>query len=168
MNLHAAGLHLTRDAATQKLNFMVKFPAPSLDLVFAALADGTRRQVLERLGDDSLGLSITELAQPHAMSLTGFMKHLAVLEAAGLITRSKEGRVVRVVLSAEPMQAAADWMARYEAFWSKRLDALGRYLYHEEEVHPWPAPTNAPRSGSAAATKPPRKKSGAPGPTRKR
>lgn len=170
MNLQTAGLHLTRDAATQRLNFMVKFPEPSLDLVFAALSDSTRRQVLERLGDGDpgAGLSITELAQPHAMSLTGFMKHLAVLESAGLVTRSKEGRVVRVVLSAEPMQAAADWMARYEAFWSKRLDALGRYLYHEEEVHPWPAPTNAPRSGSPAATTPPRKKSGAAGPTRKR
>jgi len=150
---------------------MVKLPDPALDQVFAALADATRRQVLERLGDGAL--SVTELAQPHAMSLTGFMKHLAVLEAAGLVSRTKEGRVVRVELTAAPMQAAAGWIARYEAFWSPRLDSLGRYLYHQEEVNPsWPAPdrskTSAPRSGSSGTTRSPRTRSGPPGPSRKR
>ena len=148
---------------------MVKSYEHDLDLVFAALSDATRRQVLERLGEG--GLSVTELAQPHEMSLTGFMKHLAVLEAAGLVTRSKEGRVVQVALQAAPMQAASGWISRYENFWTQRLDALGRFLYHEEQVNPWPPSKRAksvPRSASSATTKPPRKKSGAPGPTRKR
>lgn len=66
-------------------------------------------------------------------SLPGFMKHLLrVLEDAGLIARSKEGRVVSCELSAKPMQAAAAWMSRYEKFWSDRLDSLARYLYAKE------------------------------------
>lgn len=142
---------------------MVKSSDVDLDLVFAALSDSTRRQVLQHLQGGSL--SITELAQPHEMSLTGFMKHLAVLEAAGLIARSKEGRVVQVALQAGPMQAANSWIARYESFWSKRLDALGRMLYHDDQVTPWKKP--ARRSGSSATTASPRRKSGAPGPTRK-
>ena len=107
-----------------------------LDLVFSALADPTRRRVLRSLGEGSR--TVTELAQPHGMSLPGFMKHLAVLEAAGLIARSKEGRVVRCRLDAAPMREAAAWLAHYEQFWSQRLDALARLLYHEDEVHPAP------------------------------
>lgn len=146
-------------------------PDTDLDQVFAALSDATRRDVLQRLGEGNNAMSVTTLAEPYAMSLTGFMKHLAVLETAGLIKRSKEGRVVQVELQAEPMQAAGGWIARYEAFWTKRLDALGRYLYHEEEVNPWPPrkpPKSAPPSGSSGTTTSPRKKSGGPGPTRKR
>jgi DNA-binding transcriptional ArsR family regulator len=148
---------------------MVKSSDADLDLVFAALADGTRRDVLQRL--ESGSCSVTELAAPHEMSLPGFMKHLAVLEAAGLITRVKEGRVVQVALQAEPMQAASSWITRYEAFWSPRLDALGRLLYHEEQIDPWPRSERkkpALPSGSSGTTKPPRRKSGGPGPTRKR
>src|ERR1700709_246625 len=111
-----------------------------LDLVFSALADSTRRKVLATLGAG--GSSITELSQPHGMSLPGFMKHLRVLEAAGLIARTKEGRVVKCELSAEPLQEAAVWLSRYEKFWTERFDALGRYLYHQEEMNPWlPDPT---------------------------
>ena len=76
-----------------------------LDHVFAALSDPTRRQVLEALGSGSQ--SVSTLAQSHGMSLPGFMKHLRVLESAGLIARLKEGRVVRCTLAAEPMQEAA-------------------------------------------------------------
>jgi DNA-binding transcriptional ArsR family regulator len=93
---------------------MVKSQEPALDLIFAALSDSTRREVLETLGRGSL--TVTELAQPHDMSLPGFMKHLAVLEAAGLIARSKEGRVVRCELEAGPMQEAALWLSHYERF----------------------------------------------------
>ena len=85
---------------------MVNYKEPQLDLVFAALSDSTRRRVLDQLGAGN-GLTVSELAQPHGMSLPGFMKHLAVLEAAGLIARSKEGRVVRCELDAAPMQEAA-------------------------------------------------------------
>ncbi len=106
---------------------MVQYKDEVLDRVFSALADPTRRQVLDALGGGSLAVS--ELAAPHGMSLPGFMKHLRVLEEAGLIARTKEGRVVSCELSAEPMQQAAAWMQRYEKFWTEKLDALGRYLY---------------------------------------
>ncbi len=147
---------------------MVNQSSPSLDLIFSALADGTRRDVLERLGEGPL--SVSELAAEHEMSLPGFMKHLAVLEAAGLIAKIKEGRVVRCELEAAPMQEAAMWVSRYEKFWNERLDALGRYLYHQEETQ-WKTkkqPKSPPPSSSDAPSPSPRKKSGGPGPTRKR
>jgi hypothetical protein len=101
------------------------------------------------------------------------MKHLRVLEDAGLIARAKDGRVVNCTLSPEPMRAASDWLARYEKFWNGQLDSLARYLYHEEEVHPWkneaPEAKQPPsNSASNAASTPPSNASGAPGRTRKR
>ena len=117
---------------------MVKYeeaqPDQLLDAVFAALADSTRRGILDSLAGGSLAVS--ELAAPHGMSLPGFLKHLKVLEQAGLIEREKEGRVVSCELSAAPMQAAAAWMSRYEKFWTDKLDALARYLYQQEELQP--------------------------------
>lgn len=154
-----------------------------LNAVFAALADPTRRKVLQTLEQGSL--SVGQLAEPHGMSLPGFMKHLRVLETAGLVTRAKDGRVVNLALLPEPMQEAAMWLSRYEKFWSDRLDALGRYLYQQEELNPpWKTEktakaakvakvvkATAPRSGrpstSPGTTKPLPKKSGGPGPTRK-
>jgi len=151
---------------------MVKYEPLVLDRVFAALADPTRRGVLESLSGGSLAVS--ELAEPHGMSLPGFMKHLRVLEDAGLIARSKEGRVVSCELSATPMKAASAWMSRYEKFWSDKLDSLARYLYQQEELQTWNKPkrsTNpwtSPRSPSRGTTPSHRKKSGGRGPTRKR
>jgi DNA-binding transcriptional ArsR family regulator len=140
----------------------------ALDQVFWALSDATRRSVLERLTQGPA--TVSDLAQPHAMSLPGFMKHLRVLEDAGLLVRAKEGRSVHCELAPRALEDAAMWLAHYEKFWTARLDALGRYLYHQEEVHPWnPADSKKnPGSGSSAATRPPPKKSGAPGRTRKR
>jgi DNA-binding transcriptional ArsR family regulator len=150
------------------LNLMVKYQEPVLDAVFAALADPTRRGVLEALSAGSL--PVTELAAPHDMSLPGFMKHLRVLEDAGLIARTKEGRVVSCELSAAPMKAAAAWMSRYEKFWTDRLESLARYLYQQEELQTWKKPhsSRSPSSPSSAATRSRRRKSGARGPTRKR
>jgi DNA-binding transcriptional ArsR family regulator len=152
---------------------MVNNAESQLDLVFAALSDSTRRGVLAQLGGGSF--TVTELAEPHGMSLPGFMKHLAVLEAAGLISRSKEGRVVRCQLDAAPMQDAAAWISHYERFWTDQLDALGRYLYHQEElVTPWKESKaksqskSQPRSASTEATASRPKKSGVRGPSRKR
>ena len=151
---------------------MVKYEAPVLDRVFSALADPTRRGVLDSLSGGNLGVS--ELAAPHGMSLPGFMKHLRVLEDAGLIERSKEGRVVSCELSATPMKAASAWMSRYEKFWSDKLDSLARYLYQQEELQTWNKPTLSeksrtnPRFPSIATTPSRRRKSGARGPTRKR
>jgi DNA-binding transcriptional ArsR family regulator len=85
---------------------------------------GRGADVLRQLGQG--GATVSELATPHGMSLPGFMKHLRVLEDAGLVTRLKEGRVVRCELAAEPMQEAAMWLAYYEKFWTAQLDALGR------------------------------------------
>jgi DNA-binding transcriptional ArsR family regulator len=145
---------------------MVQYSDAELDDLFAALSDTTRRRVLETLGDNTL--TVSELARSHGMSLPGFMKHLRVLENAGLIARSKEGRVVRCTLSAEPMQEAAMWLARYEKFWSERLDALGRMLYHDEEIESWTRqPSKDPVSSLSATTRSRRKKSGGRGPTRK-
>ncbi|MEO7641544.1 MAG: metalloregulator ArsR/SmtB family transcription factor [Ramlibacter sp.] len=140
----------------------------TLDRIFWALSDTTRRKVMDAL--EQGGASVTELAAPHGMSLPGFMKHLRVLEDAGLVTRSKEGRVVSCELAAQPMQEASMWLARYSKFWNHQLDALGRYLYHEEEVNPWSAaPSSRSRgSASAASTPPAPKKYGKPGPTRRR
>jgi DNA-binding transcriptional ArsR family regulator len=147
---------------------MVQYQDTVLDRVFAALSDPTRRHVLETLGQGNLAVS--ELAQPHGMSLPGFMKHLRVLEEAGLIERNKEGRVVSCELSAAPMKQAAAWMSRYEKFWTEKLDSLARYLYQQEELQTWTKPSSpkSPRSSSRASTPSSRKRSGGRGPTRKR
>jgi DNA-binding transcriptional ArsR family regulator len=151
---------------------MVKYSDDELDAVFAALADRTRRGILESLSGGDLAVS--ELAAPHDMSLPGFMKHLRVLEDARLISRSKEGRVVSCELSAAPMKEASVWMSRYEKFWTEKLDSLARYLYQQEELQTWKDPRNKPGSGkdpssqSTGTTRSRLKKSGARGPTRKR
>ncbi len=148
---------------------MVQYRDATLDRVFSALADPTRRHVLEALGQGG-SLAVSELAQPHGMSLPGFMKHLRVLEAAGLIERSKEGRVVSCELSAAPMREAAAWMQRYERFWTEKLDSLARYLYQQEELQTWTKPDSpqGPRSPASAATPSRRRRSGARGPTGRR
>jgi DNA-binding transcriptional ArsR family regulator len=147
---------------------MVKYQDPALDAVFAALADSTRRGILESLSSGG-DVAVSELAAPHDMSLPGFMKHLKVLEDAGLVTRTKEGRVVSCTLEAQPMKQASAWMARYEKFWTEKLDSLARYLYQQEELQTWNRDwPRSPRLPSAAATPSRRKKSGARGPTRKR
>jgi hypothetical protein len=96
------------------------------------------------------------------------MKHLRVLEDAGLIARAKDGRVVSCTLSAKPLGAAANWLARYEKFWTGQLDSLARYLYHEEEIHPWTTDSPPSSCGSSDALTPPSNVSGEPGRTRKR
>jgi len=147
---------------------MVKYEDADLDAVFAALSDSTRRKVLASLSEGSL--PVMELSSPHNMSLPGFMKHLGVLEDAGLISRSKEGRVVSCTLSPEPMQEAAEWLLHYKKFWTEKLDALARYLYQQEELSTWKTTSSKKtfRSPLAAASTRRPKKSGARGPTRKR
>lgn len=96
---------------------------PSLDRTFAALTDPTRRAILARLEREEAA-SVSDLAQPFAIKLPAVMKHLDVLDEAGLISRSKTGRTVTVRLRPEPMREAMDWLARYERFWSVSLDRL--------------------------------------------
>ena len=102
---------------------MVKSPVSNLDRTFAALVDPTRRAILARLERED-SVSISELSRPFAIKLPAIMKHLDVLDGAGLITRSKQGRTVAVRLAPEPMAEAMAWLRRYERFWSVRLDRL--------------------------------------------
>ena len=97
-----------------------------LDRTFAALVDPTRRAILARLERED-GASISALARPFAIKLPAVMKHLDVLDDAGLITRSKIGRTVTVRLRPEPIREAMDWLHRYERFWSQSVDRLAAY-----------------------------------------
>jgi DNA-binding transcriptional ArsR family regulator len=110
---------------------MAKFQGSQLDRTFAALVDPTRRAILGRLEQEG-SLSIGELARPFAIKLPAVMKHLDVLDSAGLIARSKNGRTVAVRLAPEPMEEAMKWLRRYERFWSVRLDRLAAYAEAEE------------------------------------
>jgi DNA-binding transcriptional ArsR family regulator len=139
---------------------MVDYRPAHLDRAFAALADPTRRAILDRLARES-ELGVSEIAGPFAVSLPAVMKHLDVLARAGLIEREKTGRTVRCRLRAEPMETAMQWLARYERFWSEKLDALAKFV--EDETC---SPNQA--SPSSAASKPRRRKSSARGRTRKR
>lgn len=97
-----------------------------LDSIFGALSDATRRAILEELahGERTVG----ELAEPFEISRPAISKHLRVLERAGLVRRTPEGRISRCALDAAPLREAADWVEHYRDFWEERLDALARYL----------------------------------------
>ncbi len=97
-----------------------------LDRVFAALADPTRRAVLERLGASPA--TIGELAVPAGMTLTGMTKHVRVLEQAGLVTTEKVGRSRRCRLGRERLDDAMAWIGFYQRLWERRLDGLDAYF----------------------------------------
>lgn len=107
--------------------------AARLDQTFAALGDTTRRAILARLalGEATVG----ELARPFRISRPAISKHLRVLEDAGLVRRTRDGRVNRCTLEPEPMRVMAEWVAQYRAFWETRLDALARYAEGHAEGH---------------------------------
>ena len=110
---------------------MVKRKTTSLDLdaVFAALAHPIRRAILEQLagGDATVG----ELAEPHRVSLPAISKHIRVLEDAGLIRVSPEGRVHRCAIDAAPLSAAFGWLMHYRVLWEDRFDRLAKHLEKE-------------------------------------
>jgi DNA-binding transcriptional ArsR family regulator len=116
------------------LNQMVKSSTSSatLDSVFSALADPTRRAIVMRLADGEA--SVSELARPFDVSLPAVTKHLAVLERAGLLEHHKEGRVRHCRLVAAPMRAADDWLSSYRVFWAQRLDSLVDHLKSNKEA----------------------------------
>ena len=97
-----------------------------LDAVFHALGDRTRRAVLARLAQTPA--MITELAEPFAMSLPAVSRHIRVLEDAGLVTRSVDGRVHRCSLNAAPLGSVADWLSHYRRFWEGNLASLASYV----------------------------------------
>ncbi len=98
----------------------------TLDAVFFALGDPTRRRILTRLASGPA--SITDLAQPFAMTLPAVSKHLRVLERAGLMRRERDGWYHRCYLEARPLEDAASFLARYQPFWDRTLDELARYV----------------------------------------
>jgi DNA-binding transcriptional ArsR family regulator len=97
-----------------------------LDRTFSALADPTRRAIVERLADGEA--SVTELAEPFAMSLPAVSKHLKVLEKAGLISRGRRAQWRPCRLEPEPLKEASDWLQEYRRLWEERLDRLDEYL----------------------------------------
>ena len=105
---------------------MVKCSPRLLNRTFAALADPTRRRILEHLAHGDR--CVTDLARPYSMSLPAVSKHLRVLENAGLIRRRRRGRVHSLKLDAAPMQQAQAWIEEYRKFWEESCDRLDEYL----------------------------------------
>jgi DNA-binding transcriptional ArsR family regulator len=97
-----------------------------LDLLFGALADATRRGIVERLAVGEA--TVTELAAPFSISLPAISRHLKVLERASLITRSQQGRWRRAQLSPTSLAGAATWLSRYERLWTESFDRLDDHL----------------------------------------
>jgi DNA-binding transcriptional ArsR family regulator len=100
--------------------------ADPLSATFAALADPTRRSILARLTSGEA--SVTELAEPFAMSLPAVSRHLKVLQRAGLIARSRDAQFRPCRLDAGPLKEVADWVERYRRFWDQSFDRLDDYL----------------------------------------
>lgn len=105
---------------------MVQYMSPSLDLSFAALADATRRGVLEQLG--RADASISSLADRFHMTLTGMKKHVAVLERAGLVVTEKVGRVRTCRLGRRSLAAEAEWIEAHRKLFEARFDALDQII----------------------------------------
>ena len=97
-----------------------------LSVIFAALADPTRRAILARLADGDA--TVTELAEPFSISLPAISRHLKVLEHAGLISRSRSGQWLSSTLETAPLKDATDWMERYRQFWDASFDRLDAHL----------------------------------------
>jgi DNA-binding transcriptional ArsR family regulator len=105
--------------------------ARRLDTVLAAIADPTRRAIIGQLAHGPARIS--DLALPFSMSLTGVCKHVRVLERAGLVLRTREGRENTIELSAEPLREVARWLLQYERFWNTRLDRLEEFFASKGE-----------------------------------
>jgi len=105
---------------------MVQHTRTRLDASFAALSDATRRGVLEQLGRSDA--SITDLAEKFHMTLTGIKKHVGVLEAAGLVTTEKVGRVRTCRLGRRRLEEETAWLERYRQLWESRFDELDKVV----------------------------------------
>lgn len=103
----------------------------ALDLMFHALADPTRRTMVERLSRGPA--SVTELAEPFNMSLSAVVQHLRVLEASGLVRSEKVGRVRTCRIESGALRTAEQWIAERRRTWDRRLDRLGDYLAEEPD-----------------------------------
>jgi DNA-binding transcriptional ArsR family regulator len=103
--------------------------ATVLDRVFRAIADPTRRAIVDRLAEGEA--SVTELARPFDMSLPAIHQHLRLLEESGVVVTAKTGRVRTCRLDPKFLRRAEDWFARRRAMWERRLDALDAHLMRE-------------------------------------
>jgi len=110
---------------------MVQYGTPTVDQAFAALADGTRRGILEWLAQSDA--SITELAEAFQMTLTGMKKHVGVLEKADLVVTEKVGRVRTCRLGASRLEAEVAWMEQYRQLWTARFEALDSVMEELKE-----------------------------------
>ena len=115
---------------------MLNYSASSLDLAFHALADQSRRAMVERLCHGPA--SVSELAQPLDMTLSAVVQHLAVLEASGLVKSEKVGRVRTCHVETAALRTAERWIGERRTLWERRLDRLGQYLgeYLDEPTEP--------------------------------
>jgi len=117
----------------------------SLDAVFAALADPTRRRILQGLTDGNA--HVGRVAEPFRVSAPAISRHLRVLERAGLIRRTKRGRNHEIQLRAAPLRKATDWLETYRRHWESSLDALAQYL---ESAGPSLSTGNPPKKKNTA------------------
>ena len=122
---------LTTISDLRIINAMVNDTSEQLNTIFLALADPTRRAILERLARGEA--SGTELARPFSISAPAISKHLRVLEHADLILHRKDGRTHRFRLAASPMRDAAAWLEQYRQFWDAQFDSLQAYLLTTSE-----------------------------------
>ena len=104
--------------------------AAELDRTFAALADPTRRAILQRLAAGEA--TVKELAEPFPVSVQAVSKHLKVLEGAGLITRGKTAQLRPSRIAGAPLKEAADWIEGYSSFWERGFDRMGRRLANRD------------------------------------
>ena len=109
---------------------MVELQTPQMNSVFHALGDATRRKMLRDLA--ARERTVSELAEPFAMSLAAASKHIRVLEHAGLIRREVRGRTHVCRLDPGPLASAHEWLSFYERFWTSRLDILDRLLREDD------------------------------------
>lgn len=110
---------------------MVNSSPAQLDSIFHALADSTRRSILHDVARRER--TVGEIARPYRMSLAAVSKHLKVLESADLIAREKRGSFQIVRLNAAPLRSAEQWLAHYQKFWTRQLDALQEFIEGEKE-----------------------------------
>ena len=110
---------------------MLNYSPPSLDLMFQALADPSRRSMVERLSRGSA--TVSELAQPLAMSLPAVVQHLQMLEASGLVRSEKTGRVRTCRIEHRALSLAEQWINQRRAMWERRFDRLGEVLAEPEK-----------------------------------
>lgn len=97
-----------------------------LDATFAALANSTRRRILQRLAEGEA--SVTELAEPFELSLPAISRHLRVLQEAGLVRQGRRAQYRPCAIEAQPLAAAADWTEQYRPIWEARFDRMEEYL----------------------------------------